>query len=131
MLVVDTSAIAEVIVGTDSGRGVLAALGTHTLHAPDIIGLEIVSVLRGLIRSSDINVAEARGALSYFEQLGVEIYDHAPLLARCLNLRDNATPYDAAFIALAESLQAPLLTCDRWVEAAARSAKSPIEVRVV
>jgi predicted nucleic acid-binding protein len=112
VLVVDASAIAEAILDTEVGARVIDAFGDHTLHAPDLIGLEVVSVLRRLMIADELDRREASAALQRFGDLGIETYDHAPLLARCLELGANATPYDAAYLALAEGLTAPLLTCD-------------------
>jgi predicted nucleic acid-binding protein len=112
VLVVDASAVAELILDTDVGARVLDRLGEHTLHAPDIIGLEIVSVLRKLLLADELDRRQATAVLERWADLGVEIYDHSPLLARCLELADNATPDDAAYVALAEGLDAAVLTCD-------------------
>jgi predicted nucleic acid-binding protein len=112
VLVVDASAVAELILDTDVGARVLDHLGDHTLHAPDVIGLEVVSVLRKLMLADELDRREATAALQRCADLGIEIYDHSPLLVRCLELADNATPYDAAYVALAEGLDAAVLTCD-------------------
>jgi predicted nucleic acid-binding protein len=113
VLVVDASAIVEVVLHTDAGLRVIEAFNDNSLHAPDIIGLEVVSVVRRLLLSDELTRSEARRAISDFRDIGVETYDHGPLLERCLQLAPNTTPYDAAYIALAEGLRVPVLTCDR------------------
>ncbi|MDO8390815.1 MAG: type II toxin-antitoxin system VapC family toxin [Actinomycetota bacterium] len=113
MLVVDASAIAELLLGTAKGRKVAAALrSASSLHAPELLGVEVASVLRGFVRSGDITPDDAQTALNDLADLGLEWYEHMPLLSRALELRDNLTVYDAVYIALAEGLNAPLLTCD-------------------
>jgi predicted nucleic acid-binding protein len=113
VLVVDASAIAELLLGTAKGRLVAAVLQSdESLHAPELIGVEVASVLRGFIRSGEITAAEAASALGDLADLGVETYEHLPLLPRVLELRNSLTAYDAVYVALAEGLGAELLTCD-------------------
>ncbi len=119
VLVVDASAVAELVLGTVKGRAVAAALGDHTLHAPELMPLEVASVLRGLVRAREISAGDLPQMLADLGSLGVELYEHLPLLDRVLALRDNATVYDAIYLALAEVLDAPLLTCDKKLTAIA------------
>ena len=113
MLVVDASAAIELLLSTPLGRQVAREIGLeHTLHAPDLLGVEIVSVLRRLIAAGEIDATIAERVLADLAALGVETYEHAPLLERMLALRKNLSSYDAAYVALAEGLGAALLTCD-------------------
>ncbi len=120
MLVIDASAVLELLLGTDVGRkvGQRLAAGQPTLHAPELLGVETVSVLRRLVRVGEISPREARQAIGDLEALGVESYEHLPLLPRMLALRNSLTAYDACYVALAEGLGAPLLTCDTKLAAA-------------
>jgi len=112
-LVVDASAVVELLLTTDLGRSVARVIGPDdTLHAPDLLGVEFVSVVRRMLRSSDLTVSEADDALTTFPMLGVELYEHSPMLRRALELRESVTPYDAMYVVLAEALQSPLMTCD-------------------
>jgi predicted nucleic acid-binding protein len=112
-LVVDASAIVELVLTTATGRLVATALNSNqTIHAPELIGVEIVSVLRRLTRIGELSAEEGRQALIDFDALGVELYEHQPLLTRAFELRESVTAYDAMYLALAEALKAPLLTCD-------------------
>lgn len=114
MLVLDASAAVELILRTDVGDEVLRHLdSTHTLHAPELLGLEVVSVLRRLLHAREISESDADDALQLLRSLGIEWYEHEPFLARCLELRHHLSAYDAAYVALAEALDAPLLTGDR------------------
>ena len=114
MLVVDASAVIELLLGTRRGRAVMEAMETsETLHAPDILGVEIVSALRKLVRVAGLSGEAAEHALHTLDALGIEMYDPAPFLARMLQLSDTLTAYDASYVALAEVLDAPVLTCDK------------------
>ena len=119
MLVVDTSAVVELVLRTPIGTRVITEIGDHSLHAPDLIGVEIVSVLRRLVAIGELSADTARRAIVDVLDLGVAVYEHAPLLGRMFDLRDNMTAYDAAYISLAEGLGATLITCD------AKLAKAP------
>lgn len=112
-LVVDASAVVELLLTTAAGRGVAVELaGDQTLHAPELIGVEVVSVLRRLTWVGELSSDDAEQALVELDALGLELYEHGPLLRRALALREVLTAYDAVYVALAEALGAPLLTCD-------------------
>ena len=114
MIVLDASAVVELLLNTD--RGVLVAECVRpddvTLHAPQLLPLEVVQVLRRLTSSGSISARRGRTVLDDLGELGVEYYDHDVLVPRLWQLRSNLTAYDAAYVALAEALAAPLLTFD-------------------
>ncbi len=112
MLVVDASAVADLLLGTARSASVRVAIGDHTLHAPHLLSIEVTSVLRRLLLSGEIDEAVATRALTELDELGIEWYEHGVLLARSLELRHAVTSYDGMYVALAEALGAPLLTCD-------------------
>jgi predicted nucleic acid-binding protein len=114
MIVVDASALLEVLLRTPAAERVAERLlaPDETLHAPHLIDLEVAQVLRRYVRSSEIDVARAETALEDLAHLPMERHRHDILLPRIWSLRANATAYDAAYIALAEALGAPLLTRD-------------------
>ena len=95
--------------------------------APQLVDLEVVSVLRRLVLRRDIPSSLAAASVRHLAELNVTRVDHVPLLGRCWELRDNLTPYDAAYVALAETVGAPLLTTDRRL-AGASGSRCPIEV---
>jgi predicted nucleic acid-binding protein len=97
----------------------LAFARTESLHAPHLIDLEVLQSLRRYVRSRQLSSARGRIALEDFETLGIIRYSHGPLIARIWDLRDNFTAYDAAYLALAEELDAPLLTFDAKLSSAA------------
>jgi predicted nucleic acid-binding protein len=89
-------------------------------HVPHLAIIETVSVLRGLVGASKLTESRAEGALQDLVQLPVVRHPHEPLLEWVWQLRANLTAYDATYVALAETLDATLLTCD------ARLARAPL-----
>jgi predicted nucleic acid-binding protein len=83
--------------------------GLLTLH---LLDAEVGQVLRRYVRRSELSVSRAKAVLDDLTALPLQRYPLLPLLARAFELRDNATVYDALYIALAESAEAPLLTRD-------------------
>ena len=114
MIVLDASAALDLALRTEPGGRVRRRIATptETLHAPHLIDLEVVQVLRRYERTHDLSPGDAEAALEDFSDLPLERYPHDPLLPRIWELRRNATAYDAAYIALAEALGATLLTTD-------------------
>lgn len=118
---IDASAAVELLRGSAVGRalGSRLAVAEITLHAPQILEIEILHVLRRLVRTSELDAWRANQAVADLSELAVEQYPPGPLLGRIWELRDNLSAYDAAYVALAEALDAPLLTLD------ARLARAP------
>jgi predicted nucleic acid-binding protein len=113
MLVVDSSAIVAALVGGKAARGAAQRLAADgDLHAPHLIDIEVLSALRCLVRGADLAPDRANDARLDFSDLTIVRYGHEPLSERIWELRDNVTAYDAAYLALAEALGAPLVTCD-------------------
>ncbi len=103
----------EFLVGADSlAERVRAVVMGGKLAAPHAIDLECAAALRGLVRGKKLPSAEAQRALELLGSMRLERYGHVPLLARIWQLRHNMWPYDAAYVALAESLGAELVTLD-------------------
>ena len=113
MIVVDASVL-SVALGDDGGDGAnaRASLRDHTLVAPELIDLEVVSVLRRRVNAGLMTPTRAELALTDLTELPMRRASHRPLLSRCWELRETVTPYDAAYIALAEILEIALLTAD-------------------
>ena len=91
----------------------------QTLHAPHLLDVEVAQVLRRLVANGHIGGDRGRAALDALVLLPFNRYPHDALLPRIWELRNNMTAYDAAYIALAESLGAPLLTRDKKLAGAA------------
>jgi len=113
VLVVDASVLATAL-GDDGADGDTARgrLRGQDLAAPELIDLEVVSVLRRQLSIGKLDARRARLALDDLLDLPVQRAPHRPLLRRCWELRDNLSVYDAAYVALAEALDAPLVTAD-------------------
>jgi predicted nucleic acid-binding protein len=114
VIVVDASALLEVLLQTGAAAAVEARLfGGDTLHAPHLLDLEVTQVLRRYERAGELSSRRAREALEDLAAFRIERYPHHLFLERVWSLRANATAYDACYLALAEALDAPLLTMDR------------------
>lgn len=114
MIVIDASALLEVLLGTPVGMRVeRKMLAESLLHAPHLLDVEVSQVLRRLSASGELTAQHGRRLLDLLVQFPIERYAHEPLLARMWALRTNLTSYDACYVALAEALGATLLTCDQ------------------
>lgn len=121
MIIVDASALLEVLLNTSAGSLVARRLFTEneTLHAPHLLDLEIAQVLRRYALTGELNPTRGLQALEDLADFPLTRYPHDLLLPRIWELRHNITAYDAAYIALAEALAAPLLTRDAALASAA------------
>lgn len=128
MLVVDASVLAAALADDDNdGDRARARLRGETLAAPDLIDLEVTSVLRGRIAGGHLAVRRADLALEDLLDLPLQRVPARQLIPRCWELRENLTVYDAAYVALAEALASTLVTADVRL-AKAHGPRCPIEV---
>jgi predicted nucleic acid-binding protein len=113
VIVVDASVLA-VALADDGADGDVARerLAGEALAAPEIVDLEALSVFRRLVATGDLPVRRAALAVDDLASLPMTRAPHRPLLDRCWALRENVTPYDAVYVALAELLDCPLVTAD-------------------
>lgn len=120
MIVIDASVVIEVLLQTSDGVVIGERLlnGRESLHAPHLIDVEVAQVLRRYVLRGELYPERARQALDVLAEFPLTRYAHEPLLGRMWALRENLTAYDAAYVALAEGLRAPLMTRDRRLAAA-------------
>lgn len=120
MIVLDASAALEWLLQTPTGQRVGKRLFTpgETLHAPHLLDVEVIQALRRTVRLGYVMVPEAELALLDLRDMKLQRYPHTHLLERAWDLKNNLSAYDAVYIALAEALDAPLLTCDRKLASA-------------
>lgn len=115
MIVVDASVVAAALSvegkDGDSARGRLIEAGD--LHAPHLVDLEVTSVLRRRCHLGGIEEQQVDAALEDLRELRLTRYPHFPLLPRIWELRSNLSPYDAAYVALAEALECSFVTGDQ------------------
>lgn len=114
MIVVDASVIVTALAddGADGDR-VRERLRGERLTAPHLIDLEVVSAWRRLASAGQLDERRVALAMTDLSALRIERAPHQPLVRRCWELRANLTVYDASYIALAEAIDAVLLTGDR------------------
>lgn len=112
-LVIDASALAEYLVGGPLGVAASAVLGhVRAIHLPHLAIVETTSVLRGWVLGGHLPPERARAALTDLAAFPGTRWPAEPLLPRVWELRDNLSAYDATYVALAEALDATLLTAD-------------------
>lgn len=113
----DASAAIELLLSTDAGEAVARRIGdpNEVLHAPHLLSAEVAQVLRRYEASGTITAEDGAAALEDLVALDVERHDHDDLLGCVWDLRSNLTSYDALYVALAEVLDAPLLTLDEKI----------------
>jgi len=128
VIVVDASVLVTALAddGQD-GDQARTRLAGQRLAAPQIVDLEVVSVLRRLTRTGQVEQRRAALALTDLVELPIERAPDLPLLQRCWELKANVTVYDAAYIALAETLGVVFLTSDARL-ARATGIQCPIEL---
>lgn len=121
MIVADSSALLDALVARPPNPALVSRLEREELHAPHVVDLEVVQVLRRLERAGQLHPGQALDALHDFEDLALVRYPHEPLLERVWELRQNLTAYDAVYVALAEALVVPLVTVDARLAATPRT----------
>lgn len=114
MIVLDASAAVDWLLQTSSGHRIEKRIyaRSETLHAPQLLDLEVAQVLRRLRQQGIVSGTRADEAVRDLMDLRVTRYPHVVLLPRIWELRHNFSAYDAAYIVLSEKLDAPLITRD-------------------
>jgi predicted nucleic acid-binding protein len=122
LIVLDASAAVALLVGQGTGAERIrqeVESPDQSLHVPHVMDLEVLHALRRQTLLGALSSGRSAEAIEDFKNLTLFRYPHATLVDRIWSLRNNLTVYDAAYIALAEALEAPLITMD------ARLARAP------
>ncbi|MDQ6799881.1 MAG: type II toxin-antitoxin system VapC family toxin [Acidobacteriota bacterium] len=121
MVVVDASAVVEILLNRAIGSRVRERLfhGGQTIHAPQLIDIEVLHVIRRYNRKHEMTDASAEDAVAIYSGLPIERHSHEVVLRRAWELRSNLTAYGAAYVALAELLDVRLVTTDKRLAKAA------------
>jgi predicted nucleic acid-binding protein len=109
MIVIDASAALAGLLNDGQARSLL---GTERLHTPHLIDSEIASGLRRQVQRNQLDASDAWNTLSTWRRLAVTRYPVYGLFERIWEVRDNMSAYDAAYVALAETLDCALVTAD-------------------
>ena len=120
MIVVDASAMLEALLRLPAARAVEKRMfePSQTLHVPHLLDVEVAQVIRRYAATGEIDAERGRAALADLADFPLRRYPHDFLLPRVWELRNNLTAYDAMYVALAEVLDAPLLTHDKRLASA-------------
>ena len=128
MLVVDASCLCEVLIGAPAAEAIRARLASDREHAaPHVVDVEVFGVIRREHLLGHLDRTEATQAVDDLAAWPGERFGHRPLLARAWELRTTVRGWDAMYVALAEALDATLVTTD-WRLASAVGPSCPIEV---
>lgn len=120
MIVVDASAMIEVLLQTPAAASIEQRIlePDETLHVPHLLDLEVAQTLRRFVAAGQAAWGRCQAALEDLAAFSLRRHPHNVLLPRVWALRTNLTAYDAVYVALAEALNAPLLTRDKRLAAA-------------
>lgn len=128
MIVVDSAALVDALTAVEGTDDLRAYLAAEELNAPTLLDYEVISALRGLCLHRHLSAARAEDLLTDFDDLPIQRWPSAhDLRRRAFQLRDNVSAYDAAYLALAEALDCPLLTRDARL---ARSSGHAVHIEV-
>ena len=120
LLVVDASAVLATLIDPgDRGDRAAARMADAQLAAPDLLGYEVLNVLRRRRAAGHLTANQAALAVQTWSRLPIDLWPLAPLQPAVWKLTHNLSAYDAAYVALATHLDAPLLTGDRRIARAA------------
>lgn len=108
-MVLDASAAVLALLNDGDARRLL---GTEAVAAPHLIDSEVVHALRAMVQRGEVDPVVAGEAIEVWTKLGISRYEVHGLLSRVWELRENLSAYDATYVALAEALDASLVTAD-------------------
>jgi predicted nucleic acid-binding protein len=112
VIVVDASALVEVLLQRSGAESLRVRLSGDVVHAPYVVEIETLHVLRRASLTGTVSDDRASLARDALASVPLRLYPHRPLMRRIWELRHTHSAYDASYVALAELLPAPLVTCD-------------------
>lgn len=112
MIVIETSAMVDALVGDPANPELLALIADGELHAPSLMDYEVASALRGHALGGKLAKTQLEDATEDFSAMHIERYPLSTMMRAVLDLRASYTVYDAAYVVLAQALEAPLVTAD-------------------
>ncbi len=115
MTVLDASIVVAVLLKTPGFERIKSRLGhgEQDFHAPHLLDVEVIHVVRRFWLASEIDDLRAQEAIADLTSFPIRRHPHTPFASRVWELRHNMTAYDALYVALSEGLNATLLTCDK------------------
>jgi predicted nucleic acid-binding protein len=121
VIVLDASAAVDWLVQAAAAQRIESQIFSRnqSLHAPELLDLEVAQVMRRLVREYTLSASRAEQAIQDLLDMRITRYPHSILLPRIWQLRHNLSAYDAAYVVLAEKLGATLLTRDAKLASAA------------
>ncbi len=126
IVVVDASALVALLLDNGFvGEWVADQLRGRVIAAPHVVTFETANIIRRHLAAKLVTLDAARTANRFLRDLQIELWPHEPLAERAWELRSNLTTYDAAYVALAELLSAPVITLDKRL-AATKRVRCPI-----
>lgn len=125
-VVVDTSAVVELLLGRSHGRAVSEAIGEQELFAPELLALEVLSVLRRLVLNDALSADRAELALQDLNDLQIRWIPMFELMDRAWQLRESVSAYDAMFLVAADAVGGRVITCDARLSRAAPGLTIPV-----
>jgi predicted nucleic acid-binding protein len=128
VIVIESSAMVDALVGDPLNPELLDLLATEDLHSPALLDFEVASALRGHALAGKLNEPRLDEALTDFAALRVERYPMTDQLGSMVGLRNNFTVHDAAYVVLAQALGAPIVTADAKLLEASRLG---VDIRVI
>ena len=128
MIVADASVIVELLLNTGAAATIAARLRDEPIHAPELLDLEVLQVLRRYRLKEHLTARRAAEAIDDLALLRIERHGHAAHRDRIWQLHENLTAYDAAYVSVAEVLDAPLVTLDARL---ARSAGHDARIELI
>lgn len=129
MIVLDASALIDLLMRRPTAARTAAAIGDRrAIHAPHLIDTEMLHVMRRWVARGWLALARAEIALEDLAELPLVHHDHKPLRARVWALRERMSAYDATYVALAEALDATLVTADGRLARAAAELVATVDV---